>query len=656
MDHRPARFVPIATKLILTYLLIIAFISAVFVIVGIQLISDRFVSEAQVKVRNDLNAAREIYLNRLSHVNDVIQLTADRFFLRDALLSGEITPLVIDELVRIKEEEDLDVLSVTDKYGYVVVRTSNLALVGDNQGRDEMVQAVLLTEENVASTIIISGADLRKESPILAKQAYINFIDTPLARRRPETEETAGMMLKAVARVLDTQGELVGVVYGGVLLNRNYDIVDKIKQTVYQEVKYKGQDIGTATIFQDDVRITTNVQNEDGSRAIGTRVSEEVYNQVVIKNLPWIGRAYVVNNWYITAYEPITDVYGRTIGILYVGILEQKYHDIQRDTVATFLAITLAGALISLLASHFISRRISGPLGQLVSASQEIAEGKLDASVDISTNDELHYLADSFNFMAQSLRKRDEQLKEFATKRIMESERLALIGQLAANVAHELNNPLQGIVAYAHLLLERIPADEPYKDMVDKIVGQANRSRDIIRGLLDFSRQRKPDKTLCNINTILLECLSLLENQALFHNIKVFKSFQEDLPLLIIDPSQIERVFINLIVNASEAMDGIGQLYLSTRYDPQTELVEIKITDTGSGIAEENLDKIFDPFFTTKDVGHGTGLGLAISYGIVKGHKGEIKVESEVNKGTTFIVRLPLLAEKVQAKAQDNGR
>ena len=235
----------------------------------------------------------------------------------------------------------------------------------------------------------------------------------------------------------------------------------------------------------------------------------------------------------------------------------------------------------------------------------------------------------------------------------MQSERLALIGQLSANVAHELNNPLQGIVTYSYLLLEDEESRSSTKVSIEKIVGQANRCRDIIRGLLDFSRQRKPDKTLSDLNSVLNDCISLLENQALFHNIRISKNLQEDFPMLVCDPSQIERVFINLIINAAEAMDGNGQLTLETRYSPSDEFVEIIITDTGHGIRPEDLDNIFDPFFTTKDVGHGTGLGLAISYGIIKAHRGNISVESEIEKGTSFIIHLP---KTTPQNGSDNGK
>lgn len=652
LDRARSVRLPIATKLVLSFLLIVAFISTIYMVVGIRLISVRIVSEAQEKVRHDLNAARELYLGNLAHINDIVRVTADRFFLREAILSGNLED-AYRELHRVRIREELDILTLTDQHGNVLLRTAFFDSGGDNQSHDELIKIVLENEEPAASTVIVSGEDLERESPLLKNKAYFEFIDTPLAREREETEETAGMMLKAASPIFDSENNMIGILYGGTLLNRNVEIVDKVKETLYEEVQYKGQDIGTATIFQDDVRISTNVKNNYGSRALGTRVTEEVYDQVVNNGEPWIGRAYVVNNWYITAYEPIRDITDKIIGILYVGILEEKYLDIRQGAVLTFLGITIAAALVALVVSYFMAQRILIPIFKLVNASKAVASGDLDATVDIKSNDELEYLADSFNHMALALKKRDEQLKEFATQKIMESEKLALIGQLAANVAHELNNPLQGIVTYSHLILETTNDDDPSKKSVEKIVGQATRCRDIIRGLLDFSRQRKPDKNLSNINSVMEQCLSFVEDQALFHNIEITKRFEEDLPMIVIDTSQIERVIMNMIINAAEAMDEGGELILSTRYDATTDFIELEFKDTGHGIHEEDLEKIFDPFFTTKEVGHGTGLGLAISYGIVKSHFGTITVDSRLGEGTTFLVRLPL---QTVIEGQGNGR
>jgi len=633
--------------------LIIVITSTVFTSVGIQLISNRIVTEAQEMVDLDLNSARDIYQSKLNHINDVISLTASRFYFKDALIGGNIGGTA-EELVRVEQSEGLDILTITDPKGNVLLRANNIRLTGDSQSHNELVAAAIKSNGSVAGTIIVPVEDLELESQLLVDQAHLNFINTPMARVRSDTQETSGMMLEAAAPILDYQNNLIGILYGGVLLNRNYEIVDEIKRTVFQNLQYKSQDIGTATIFQDDLRISTNVKNGDSTRAIGTRVSEEVYNQVVVNGKPYIGRAYVVNNWYITAYEPIENINHQIIGILYVGILEQKYLDIKQQTVLVFLSIALIGVLVSTVLSYLLSRSISGPIKKLVLASKEVASGNLDTKVEITTTDELGKLAYTFNKMALALRERDDKLKEFTKSKIMESERLALIGQLAANVAHELNNPLQGIVTYSHLLLEELPHDDPTRDSLEKIVIQANRSRDIIRGLLDFSRQRKPDKTLCDVNNVLKGCVSLLEKQALFHNIQITSNLDEKLPLTVIDPSQIERVFINIIVNAADAMDGNGKLNLATRFDPVDHCIEVEFTDTGHGIKKENLEKIFDPFFTTKDTGHGVGLGLAISFGIIKEHKGTISVESEVGKGTTFIVRLPVTTEEESVKDEQS--
>ena len=643
--ERSAFRISIATKLILSFLLIIVITSAVFSVVGVQVIGDRVVSEAQERVRTDLNAAREIYVNSLRVISHEVRFVSDRTFVRDGSAYRDRRNLA-EKLKASKERESLDVLTITDRTGRVLLRTGNYDLFGDDQSHDKVVRSVLLKREPVASTCIVSADELRKESPALVEKAYLKFIETPMARAREEKEETSGLMLKAAAPIYDFESRFIGVVYGGVLVNRNFEIVDKVKETVFQNVVYEGSDIGTATIFLDDLRVSTNVKNEDGTRAIGTRVSEDVYNQVVKEGNQWIGRAYVVNNWYITAYEPIRDIENKIIGILYVGILEQKYADTKSRTVVVFLAITLLGAFISMVLAYLFSRKMSSSVGKLVSASKEVAHGNLDAKVEIRSNDELQELAESFNLMASALKKRDEQLKEFARKKIMESERLAIIGQLAADVAHEINNPLQGIVAYSHLLLEKVAGENSTRESITKIVTQANRCTDIIRGLLDFSRQRKPQKKPSDVNLILKECVSMVENQAIFNNIQIERDLERNLPLVVLDPSQMQQVFMNMLINAAEAMEGNGRLRLATRFEPKERYIEAEFTDTGHGITEENMERIFDPFFTTKEVGHGTGLGLAISYGIIKEHNGTISVQSEIGKGTTFIVRLPVATDE----------
>jgi two-component system NtrC family sensor kinase len=334
---------------------------------------------------------------------------------------------------------------------------------------------------------------------------------------------------------------------------------------------------------------------------------------------------------------------------LYVGILEQKYADIQKQTSLIFLGISLIAVFVTMLLSWFVSQRIIIPLRKTVAASRELANGNLGVKVDVVSGDELGWLAYSFNKMSEALKERDDKLKEFTKRKISESERLAMVGQLAANVAHELNNPLQGIVTYASLTLEKDKYDDTCKQNINKIVVQANRCRDIIRGLLDFSRHKNPDKTLCKVNNLLNGCISLVENQAIFHNIDIVMNLDNSLPMVVVDPSQVERVFLNLIINAAEAMEGTGRLTITTTMNATDHCVDVDVQDTGPGILPQHLEKIFDPFFTTKETGHGVGLGLAISYGIVQEHNGKLTVNSRLGKGTTFTVSLPMAEEKVGA-------
>ncbi len=626
-------------KLTLSFLSVIVVAGLIATTVGVHLIGDRIVKQAQDKVELDLNSAREVYKDKIKDVSTSIRLTALRFFIEDAILKNDIEKLRV-ELKKIRERESLDILNLTDRNGKVIIRTLNPEVFGDNQVDDELIKEAIRRKEVVASTQIILKDELLKEGEDLALQARIQFITTPKAKPSPEEEETSGMMIKAAAPVLDRQRNLVGVLYGGVLLNRNYEIVDKIKDIVYRGETYKGKDIGTATIFQGDLRISTNVKTKDGARAIGTRVSEEVNNQVLIEGNPWIGRAFVVNNWYITAYEPIKNIKDDIIGILYVGVLEEKFIDMRRRTLLTFLGITFAGILLAFAISNILSNSITKPIRNLVSASLKLAKGDLSHRVEGMPEDAIGELGKAFNSMADAIEERDEQLKEYVKKKIMKSERLAMIGQLAAGVAHEINNPLGSILIYSHLLLEDLEEKDTQRENLEKIVNQATRCKEIVKGLLDFSRQTEPEMNQKDINKIVNEVLSLVERQVMFQNIKVTKKLSKSLPMVMLDEAQIQQVFMNIVLNAVEAIEGQGELIIETTSNG--EFIETKFIDTGCGISEQNIEKLFEPFFSYKKKGHGIGLGLAISYGIIKKHNGEIIVKSEVGKGSSFTIRLPL--------------
>ena len=619
----------IALRLMSSFLVIIVIISAIFSYVGIRFIENRVVTEAQNRVAESLMAAGEIYGNGLHSVQQVTRLTADRIFLKDALRSGHAgrAGAVLGEVLR---QERLDILLVTDAAGRVVWRPANPSRVGDSRSGDPLLKAALARHESVAATQLLSVGDLRRECPGLAVSEY--------------GPDSAAMMLAAAAPIVEA-GRQLGAVYGAVLLNGRSELVDRIKHGVFEDAQYQGRPIGAATLFLHDLRIATNVLNAEGVRILGTRAEPDVYRQVVVEGRRWVAGTLAGTERYIAAYRPLQSITGDNVGMLGVGLLEAPYFDLKRRSTLLFLGITLTGAVLTIGLSYGLERWLSVPLRDLVAASRRLAHGDLSVRVPTPAVTEIAELAESFNAMADALRARDEKLRDFTRRKIMESERLAVIGQLAAGVAHELNNPLQGIVAYSHLLREKKGGGEGGNGTdawVEKIATQADRCTTIVRGLLDFARPRTPVMKPTAINTLVNGCIALVEDQALFHNIEVVRHLGADVPEVVVDPSLMQQVFMNLIINAAEAMPDGGRLTVSTRCDAAEGMVEVEFADTGHGIAEADLERIFDPFFTTKAVGHGTGLGLAISFGIVKEHHGTISVESELGKGTTFAVRLPL--------------
>lgn len=634
-------------KLTLQFLVVVLITGVVAAAVGVFLIGDRIVQQAQNKVRIDLNSAREVYNQRAHDVESAVRHSAIRYFQHDPNLAKDWAS-DSSELEKIRKIEGLDVLTLTDERGVVMARARNPRSLGDSQAGDPLVAKVLATREHVCGTQIVPREELLKEGEDLADRARIEIRYTPRAKPQEKKEETSGMMIKAAAPVLNQENNLLGVLYGAHLLNRDFEvepqgnaIVDKVKSIVYRDERYKNKDIGTATIFQGDLRISTNVLDKENKRAIGTRVSEEVNERVLGKGKPWIDRAFVVNDWYITAYEPIRDVDKNIVGILYVGLLEEKYVDLKKQTLWIFLGIALAGMTLALVIAYLLSSKILRPIRRLVDASHALAKGDLSHKVTVQSTDEIGELCETFNMMAESLDERDRQLREYMHKKLSQSEKLASLGRLAAGVAHEINNPLTGVLTYSHLLLRKAPEGHPDKEDLEVVVRETTRCRQIVKELLDFARETKSVRKPTDLNKVIRDTTSLVENQISFQNVQIREELDPNLPEVPIDANEIQQVFTNLTLNAAEAMSDGGTITITTGIDGDKEFVKAEVSDTGTGIPEENLSKIFDPFFTTKEAGAGTGLGLAITYGIVQRHEGTIEVRSELGKGTTFIIRLP---------------
>jgi two-component system NtrC family sensor kinase len=630
------------SKLIASFLGVALLVGVVTLFIGGQLLYKAVLTEATNRIRLDLNAAREIYQTRIQSLRSSLNITVLGFGFLSAVTRRD-APDLVTRLKRLTEEADLDFAGVVTKEGITLCRIGPDPIPKESvQVTNPVTDLALKRRVAISGTVVLSNEFLSAENPELAERARIRLLPTPRAAPRDEKEETSGMALAAAVPIIE-QGELLGVIYAGVLLNQSTNIVDTVRDTVFQQEIYKGRSIGTATIFFNDLRISTNVMTPEGKRAIGTRVSREVKEHVLVEGKRWTDRAFVVSDWYITAYEPIEDILGERVGILYVGVLEAKYVDIRRKAITVFILITLAGMALAIGLGYILADKIMDPVHRLIVGSRQVAEGSLNPDIGPISKGEIGVLQHTFKDMVAAMGRRSAAAED----RLIQSEKQASIGRLAAGVAHEINNPLTGVLTYTHMLLRRKDLEDDMRSDLETIVESTERVRKIVKGLLDFSRQMKLDKEPADVNRLIRSVIEAMENQALVKGVKITFNPGESLPMVTLDRNQIQSVVVNLIINALDATkpgDSIT-IYTATGLSASEsghKGIEITVADTGCGIPPENLDKLFDPFFTTKEVGQGTGLGLSVSYGIIQRHEGTIRVQSEVGKGTRFFVWLPI--------------
>ncbi|MGA2568421.1 MAG: ATP-binding protein [Pseudolabrys sp.] len=369
-----------------------------------------------------------------------------------------------------------------------------------------------------------------------------------------------------------------------------------------------------------------------------------------------------------------------------LGVLDIVYSldDINRNLRTSMLGI--AGfsvgfiGLAALLVGFFVHRLVYLPLRDLESGAQRLSAGNLDQPIPVRSGDEFGKLASSFNTMTDALRmsraelqdwghtleqKVDERTQELrrAQAETMRGEKLASVGLLASGVAHELNNPLTGILTFSHLVRQKMPDKSADAEDMDLVIRETKRCAAIIKRLLDFAREKHPEKKFTDLNQVIDDTVRIVEKPAHLRDIEITLDLDRTLPPIWIDADQIKQVVMNMLVNAQHAVEEKGSITVSTRQAqdpraPATEsrpMVAISIVDTGCGIPEKNLKRIFDPFFTSKDVGKGTGLGLSVSHGIVEAHGGLIEVQSKVGEGSTFRVYLPLTAPSAGPNGKASG-
>ncbi len=353
------------------------------------------------------------------------------------------------------------------------------------------------------------------------------------------------------------------------------------------------------------------------------------------------------------------------LGVLDIVYSLDEIDRSMRQNVIIISVLSLGFVFIVLLSVNFFVRRfIYVPLRDLETGARRLSAGDLEQPIPVRSQDEFGELAASFNAMTAALRNSRGELREWgrtleqkvekrtrelrvAEAEAVRGEKLASVGLLAAGIAHELNNPLTGILTFSHLIRENMRDGSPEAEDLDLVIRETKRCAAIIRRLLDFAREKTPEKKYHDLNKIVEDTARILDRPAQVRDIEIALDLDRDLPPVWVDADLIKQVIMNMLVNAQHAIEEKGSITVRTRRAPEAgagsvPMVEISIIDTGCGIPPENLQRIFDPFFTSKGTGKGTGLGLSVSHGIVSAHGGTIKVESALGEGSTFHVYFPV--------------
>ena len=625
--------------LIVFFSLVATLTVGVFAFVTSRVIGSYLAEAANERVARDMDLANAFYRNKLDEVAAITyRLSLDHWV--NLNMSGAIQDQA-EALAAIDRQ-------ITDKIAVLALGGTHFIAVVDNNG--EILVGRVLSADGELSPVIKGGnwgelpfiptvlsSGLSKSAteviPVeflaqvgLEDQAFVPLLETPKAAEElyDSREGTAGLALTGVSPLKNEKGHVVGAVVAAYLINNDFTLVDRIKEVA---------GVDTVTVFFGDLRVSTNVMTEERERAVGTRVSEDVFKVVLEQGRTYVGNAFVVNQTYITQYEPLRDHAGQVVGILYVGALQSTFQALVETFQKQVILIALVCIVLAGVIAVPIARFITRPIASLVEANRQLAQGNMAIQVQTTGEGELAILGRSFNVMVNKLQQTQQEL--------LQKEKLASMGQLAAGVAHEINNPLGTILLFSDVMYKEADEDDARRDDLKMIISETKRCQLIVANLLNFARQQDVMAQQTNVHLLMDQMIKGFDQQPTFDAIKVIREYSPDLPTIQADPGQLQQVFVNLITNAAEAMEGGGTLTISTR-SIGDQSVEIKFTDTGGGIPKEDFHKIFTPFYTTKILGKGTGLGLSIVYGIIKMHRGQITVQSKIQEGTTFTITLPV--------------
>jgi C4-dicarboxylate-specific signal transduction histidine kinase len=611
------------------------------------------------KVRSDLAVAQGYFERVLAEVGAGVQAVADSHRLHRALdASAQPMQPLMQEF---KNAARLDFVNLLDPEGRLLAADWQ---PGPASGGEDLRPWSSREGRAPASVERLTRDELQRMAPSLVARLGIPLVPTANAAPTDRTVEDRALVVLAIAPVFSPDGQRLGTVQGGVLLNRNLAFIDHINEIVYPEGSLPFGSQGTATLFLDDVRITTNVRLFGDERAIGTRVSQQVREAVLGRGSTWLDRAFVVNDWYVSAYQPVHDRAGQRVGMLYVGYTERPFTWVKYAALAgigvIFFSVMVAAAWVSLR----LARGIFRPLEQMAGTMRLVEAGQSQARVGpLPSHDEIGQLASHLDHLLdvvdektralqrwgeeldRKVAERTRELEEshaslrVAQQQLVRSEKLAAIGQLTASIAHEVNNPIAVIQGNLDLVRELLgPQAEGVRAELRLVDEQIERMRLIVTRLLQFARPTEYAGYVeaVDVREVLDDSLVLVGHLLSKTRITVKRKDQASRTAGL-NRQELQQVLINLIVNALQAMPEGGELSLRTR-DWDDIGVVIEVADTGPGLSEELLAQLFQPFVTRKK--EGTGLGLWISRSLVERYGGDIRARNREGGGAVFEVWL----------------
>ena len=634
-------FMSLRTVLVAGMLAVALIPAALIGAIGVYSINKSVRSEAQSRVNQDLEIVGTAYREQLARLAYSLEISSSRI--------GAVAENSAEIISSIRRELDLTVLNLCDAEGRPIAGSHSATVQRIPLGRDPVLRKAL-EGRSAWGTVLLDPERLQMEGgPALQEAAQIYNGD-----KGGEPVSRAGLLWWIACPILESSGRVKALLYGGRLLNFNYELVDKLRGTVFSETEFKGKPRGTVTIFKNEVRVATNVLTQDGARAIGTKVSETVRRTVLEQGMNYTGEALVVDAWYLSAYKPLRDPAGKTIGMVYVGLLRAPYDDMQDNLIAWFLIPVGVVGLLAVYAALYIVNRITRPVRALSQSASRLATGDLEHAISIPhTYLELKKLAGAFADMRTAIRKRDQELRarneelSLTNTKLEQSNRNYM--QTLGFVTHELKAPLAAIQMLIATMVDGYlgKVSPQVSDFFIRIQRNCEELQDMVRDYLDLSRLERGElfanKSPIDLPKTVVEMA--VDQAAVFfrsRNITVSVSCPSELPV-VGDPGLLRIALNNFLTNAAKYGREGGKATINVKREG--ELVTLTVWNEGEGFPPEEAGHLFEKFFrirnSTTHAKRGSGIGLFTVKNIAELHGGRAWAESEPGAWAAFHLSFP---------------